>query len=231
MLESLKEEVYYANMLLVKHNLVINTWGNVSGIDREKGLFVIKPSGVEYSELKPSDLPVIDLEGHQVEGSMRPSSDTPTHLALYQAFPEIGGVTHTHSMYATSYAQAQKSILPYGTTHADYFPGLVPLTRAMTKAEIENDYEYNTGLVIVEAIKEIGADRIHAALVRSHGPFTWGKNAAASVDVSYVLEVIAQMAYNTELLTMAGFSKCMQEDLLTKHFERKHGPKAYYGQK
>ena len=230
MLESLKEEVYAANMLLVKHGLVINTWGNVSGIDREKGLFVIKPSGVEYSELRPSDLPVLDLDGNQIEGELRPSSDTPTHLALYRIFPEIGGITHTHSLYATSFAQARMEIPPYGTTHADYFPGPVPLTRDMTAEEIEKDYEYNTGLVIAEAIQDAGADRIHAALVRSHGPFTWGKNAAASVDVSYVLEVIAQMAFNTQLLRSSGCSETMDNTLLHKHFDRKHGPKAYYGQ-
>jgi len=234
MLEALKEEVYLANMQLVEKKLIINTWGNVSGIDREKGLFVIKPSGVEYSELKPSDLPVVDLNGKVVEGDLRPSSDTPTHLCLYREFPEIGGITHTHSLYATSFAQCGHGIEAYGTTHADYFPAGVPLTRKLTDAEIEGEYEYNTGIVIAEAIREYGADRMRAALVNSHGPFTWGKTAMESVDVSYVLEVIAQMAFNTELLTASAAVKPtakIQQKLLWRHFDRKHGPNAYYGQK
>lgn len=233
MLEQLKKEVYRANMQLVERELVINTWGNVSGIDRESGLVVIKPSGVEYDDLDPIDFPVVDLDGNIVEGKLKPSSDTPTHLALYRAFPCIGGVTHTHSLYATSFAQAGRGIKAYGTTHADYFPGAVPCTRKMTPEEIAEAYELNTGNVIIETVSPVGADRIHGALVYSHGPFTWGTEAAASVDASYVLEVIAQMAFNTELLQTAvgadgGIE--MQQELLLKHFNRKHGPGAYYGQ-
>ena len=202
MLEQLKKEVYRANMMLVEKNLVINTWGNVSGIDRESGLVVIKPSGVEYADLSPIDLPVLDLVGNVVEGTYKPSSDTATHLALYRAFPEIGGITHTHSLYATSFAQAGRGIKAYGTTHADYFPGIIPCSRKMTPGEIGSDYELNTGNVIIETISEIGADKIHACLVYSHGPFTWGKNAVESVDTAVVLEVVAQMAFNTELLRL-----------------------------
>ena len=233
MLENLKKEVYRANMMLIEKNLVINTWGNVSGIDREKGLVVIKPSGVEYSDLSPIDLPVIDLDGNVVEGNYKPSSDTDTHLELYRTFPEIGGITHTHSLYATSFAQSGRGIKPYGTTHADYFPGIIPCSRKMTSSEISEFYELNTGKVIVETISDIGADRLHACLVHSHGPFTWGKNAIESVDASYVLEVIAQMAFNTELLQAAvnaSGGNPMQQELLLKHFNRKHGPGAYYGQ-
>lgn len=233
MLEQLKKEVYRANMQLVERGLVINTWGNVSGIDRESGLVVIKPSGVEYSDLSPIDFPVLDLDGNIVEGTLKPSSDTPTHLALYRAFPCIGGITHTHSLHAVSFAQAGRGIKPYGTTHADYFPGTVPCTRKMTAAEINSEYELNTGKVIIETVAPVGADRIHGVLVYSHGPFTWGKTAMESVDTSAVLEVIAQMAFNTELLQMAVGSAGavpMQQDLLDKHFNRKHGPGAYYGQ-
>ena len=234
MLEQLKKEVYRANMMLVERNLVINTWGNVSGIDRESGLVVIKPSGVEYADLSPIDLPVLDLDGNVVEGNYKPSSDTATHLALYRAFPEIGGITHTHSLYATSFAQAGRGIKAYGTTHADYFPGIIPCARKMTPGEIGSEYELNTGNVIIETISEIGADKVHACLVYSHGPFTWGKNAIESVDTAVVLEVVAQMAFNTELLQTAVNSNGgipMQHDLLLKHFNRKHGPGAYYGQK
>jgi len=233
MLEQLKKEVYRANMMLVEKNLVINTWGNVSGIDRESGLVVIKPSGVEYSELSAIDLPVLDLNGNVVEGCYKPSSDTATHLALYRAFPEIGGITHTHSLYATSFAQAGRGIKAYGTTHADYYPGIIPCSRKMTPGEIESDYELNTGNVIIETISPIGADKIHACLVYSHGPFTWGKDAVASVDAAVVLEVVAQMAFNTEILQTAVNANGgipMQLDLLLKHFNRKHGPNATYGQ-
>lgn len=232
MLEELKKEVYLANMELVKRGLVINTWGNVSGIDRKSGLVVIKPSGVEYSELTPDLLPVLDLDGNIVEGKMRPSSDTPTHLALYRAFDSIGGITHTHSVYATSFAQAGRCINAYGTTHADYFPGPVPCTRKMTPDEINTEYELNTGNLIIETVRTVGADRIHGSLVHSHGPFTWGDSAMASADASAVLEVIAQMAFNTELLqaVTGNFGTQMQSDLLFKHFNRKHGPGAYYGQ-
>ena len=224
MLENLKKEVYRANMMLVEKNLVINTWGNVSGIDREKGLVVIQPSGVEYSDLSPIDL---------IEGNYKPSSDTATHLALYRAFPEIGGITHTHSLYATSFAQAGRGIKAYGTTHADYFPGIIPCTRKMTPLEINGEYELNTGKVIIETIGDFGADRLHACLVYSHGPFTWGENAIASVDTAAVLEVVAQMAFNTELLQTAVNANGgipMGQDLQMRHFNRKHGPGATYGQ-
>lgn len=231
MLEKLKNEVYEANMLLPKYNLVVFTWGNVSGIDREKGLIVIKPSGVEYDKLTPDDMVVVDLEGKVVEGRYKPSSDTPTHIELYKAFPEIGGVTHTHSHWATSWAQAGKGVLPLGTTHADYFDGMIPCTRQMTKEEIESDYEKNTGSVIIETFQKIDSSRMPAVLVYSHGPFTWGKNAVHSVENSVVLENVALMAFNTSVLMNSADAKPMQEDLLRKHFDRKHGANAYYGQK
>ena len=233
MLEELKKEVYEANMMLVKYNLITFTWGNVSGIDREKGLVVIKPSGVEYDELTPDMLPVIDLDGNVIEGTLKPSSDTPTHLELYKAYPKIGGVTHTHSPWATIYAQAGRGITPYGTTHADYFGTTIPCTRKMTEAEIKGKYEKETGTVILEALKETGVGQMHAALVYSHGPFTWGDNAKASVEAAVVLEQVAMMSYNTELLMLGanGKTERMQEVLLRKHYDRKHGPNAYYGQK
>ena len=235
MLEKLKQEVYEANMMLVEHDLIIFTWGNVSGIDRESGLFVIKPSGVSYDVLRPEDMVVVDLNGKVVEGKYRPSSDTDTHIALYKAFPNIGGVTHTHSVYATSFAQAGRDIPAYGTTHGDYFYGAVPCTRKMKRAEIEGSYELETGNVIVETFRErqIDPDRMDAVLVCSHGPFTWGKDAKASVEASVVLETVAQMAYQTELLRAAPVTypiEPMQKELLDKHFNRKHGPGAYYGQ-
>lgn len=234
MLEQLKKEVYEANMQLVKHGLVIFTWGNVSGIDREHGLVVIKPSGVEYDRMSPMDMVVVDLDGNIVEGYLKPSSDTPTHLELYRAFPHIGGVTHTHSLYATSFAQAGRGIKPFGTTHADYFGGTVPCTRKMSPNEISGEYEKNTGLVIAETFTNIDPDRIHGVLVCSHGPFTWGESAAASVETAVVLENIAHMAINTEILQVAVGANGgvpMQQDLLNRHFDRKHGPGAYYGQK
>ena len=233
MLEALKKEVYEANMALVKHNLIVFTWGNVSGIDREKGLFVIKPSGVEYDKLTPEDMVVVDLEGNVVEGKYKPSSDTPTHLELYKAFPTLGGVTHTHSLYATSFAQAGRDVRAYGTTHGDYFDGAIPCTRKMTSAEIKGEYEKETGSVIIECFDQRGIDpdRMHAVLVNSHGPFTWGKNAMASVEAAVVLETVAHMALNTELLTTAvEDAPEMQSALLRQHFDRKHGPGAYYGQ-
>ena len=232
MLESLKKEVYEANMELVARGLVINTWGNVSGIDRASGLVVIKPSGVPYDELTPDCLPVLDLDGRVIEGKLKPSSDTPTHLALYRAFPEIGGVTHTHSTHAVAFAQAGRSIAAYGTTHADYFSGAIPCTRKMTPEEIAVSYEKETATVIIEAIKPIGAERMRAALVHSHGPFTWGKNAPESVEVSAVLEVVAQMALYTEQLFAAAGQKpeIIQPELLSRHYDRKHGKNAYYGQ-
>ncbi len=234
MLEQLKKEVYEANMQLVKHGLVIFTWGNVSGIDREHGLVVIKPSGVEYDRMSPMDMVVVDLDGNIVEGYLKPSSDTPTHLELYRAFPHIGGVTHTHSLYATSFAQAGRGIKPFGTTHADYFGGTVPCTRKMSPNEISGEYEKNTGLVIAETFTNIDPNRIHGVLVCSHGPFTWGDSAAASVETAVVLENIAHMAINTEILQVAVGANGgvpMQQDLLNKHFDRKHGSGAYYGQK
>jgi L-ribulose-5-phosphate 4-epimerase len=233
MLEALKKEVYEANMALVKHDLIVFTWGNVSGIDREKGLFVIKPSGVEYDKLTPEDMVVVDLEGNVVEGKYKPSSDTPTHLELYKAFPTLGGVTHTHSLYATSFAQAGRDVRAYGTTHGDYFDGAIPCTRKMTASEIKGEYEKETGSVIIAEFRERGIDpdRMHAVLVNSHGPFTWGKNAMASVEAAVVLETVAHMALNTELLSTAvEEAPEMQGALLRKHFDRKHGPGAYYGQ-
>ncbi len=233
MLEQLKKDVYRANMMLWEKGLVICTWGNVSGIDRDSGLVVIKPSGVDYSALSPNDFPVLDLDGNIIEGNLKPSSDTPTHLELYRSFPTIGGITHTHSLYATSFAQAGRGIVAYGTTHADYFPGVIPCSRKMTEEEINGEYELNTGKVIGETIKDVGADRIHACLVYSHGPFVWGKDAIASAEYSEVLENIAHMAFNTEILQSSSVASAgihMQEELLLKHFNRKHGPGAYYGQ-
>ncbi len=231
MLEKLKKEVYSANMLLSKYNMIVFTWGNVSGIDRDKGLVVIKPSGVEYEKLTPDDMVVVNLNGNVVEGKLNPSSDTKTHIELYKAFPNIGGVTHTHSHWATVWAQAGKGILPFGTTHADYFDGEIPCTRAMTKNEIINDYEKNTGLVIIEAFKNMDYSRMPAVLVNSHGPFTWGKNAINSVENSVILENVACLAFNTTLLRNNDKALPMQDELLRKHFDRKHGPNAYYGQK
>ncbi|MCI9431176.1 MAG: L-ribulose-5-phosphate 4-epimerase [Oscillospiraceae bacterium] len=231
MLEELKIKVYEANMELPRRNLVTYTWGNVSGIDREKGLFVIKPSGVDYEDLKPEDLVVMDLAGRQVEGTLNPSSDTRTHLALYNAFPEIGGVVHTHSPHAVAWAQAGRDIPAYGTTHADYFYGPIPCARNLTAEEIEEDYETNTGRVIVETFRTRDIDPVHvpAVICRSHGPFTWGKDAAQAVYHSVVLEEVAKMALFTEAVNpKAGPAPQRIQD---KHFMRKHGPNAYYGQK
>ena len=233
MLEKLKKEVYEANMLLQKYNLVIFTWGNVSGIDRETGYIVIKPSGVDYDKLSPLDLPVVDLDGNVIEGYLAPSSDTPTHIELYRAFPKIGGITHTHSTYATSFAQAGRPIKPYGTTHADYFGSAIPCTRKMTPNEITGEYEKNTGLLIADTFANNDYERISGVLVYSHGPFTWGATPRASVENAVVLENVAQMAFNTELLQVSvgnGGGIPMQQDLLNKHFGRKHGDGAYYGQ-
>jgi len=232
MLEKLKREVYEANILLSKSGLVISTFGNVSGIDRENGLVVIKPSGVEYCDMTSEDMVVVDLDGNTVEGSLRPSTDTPTHVRLYSEFPEIGGICHTHSLFATSFAQAGRGIEAYGTTHADYFDGKIPCTRKMTPEEIADEYEYNTGSVICEAFKGRDVMSMCAVLVNSHGPFTWGKNAKASVMNSVYLETLAHMAMNTELLRSAA-KECepMQSELLRKHFDRKHGKNSYYGQK
>ena len=229
MLESLKEQVFQANLLLPKHDLVTFTWGNVSGIDREKGLVIIKPSGVSYEEMQASDMVVVDLEGNVIEGSLNPSSDTPTHVALYRAFPSLGGVVHTHSRWATTFAQMGRGIPALGTTHADYFYGEIPCTREMTEAEVRAEYEANTGKVIVEAFKDADAETMPAVLVHSHGPFTWGSSAAKSVENAVVLEEIALMAYVARNIDPA--RKKMQDFLLEKHFCRKHGKNAYYGQK
>lgn len=229
MLDELKEKVFKANLDLVKHGLVIFTWGNVSGIDREKGLVVIKPSGVSYDEMKADDMVVVDLAtGKVVEGSLRPSSDTSTHLALYRAWPEIGGVVHTHSTYATAWAQAGKGIPNIGTTHADYFHEAIPCTRDMTEAEVKGDYELETGNVIVERFSGINPVHTPGVLVKNHGPFSWGTSPADAVHNAVVMEQVAKMAHIAFLvnpdLTMNPF-------LVEKHFSRKHGPNAYYGQK
>ena len=230
MLEELKKEVYAANMELPRRGLVTYTWGNVSGIDRASGLFVIKPSGVDYEILKPEDLVVMDLEGNKVEGKLKPSSDTETHRAIYNAFPTVGGIAHTHSTYAVSWAQAGRDIPAYGTTHADYFYGDIPCTRSLTAEEIEEAYELNTGKVIVETFERRKINPVHipAVICAYHGPFTWGKNAAQAVYHSVVLEEIARMATLTEINNpkVAG----TPQYVLDKHFMRKHGPKAYYGQ-
>ena len=231
MLEELKEKVYLANMELPKRGLVTYTWGNVSGIDREKGLFVIKPSGVEYDELKPSDMVVMDLQGNKVEGDMNPSSDTKTHLVLYNAFPQVGGIVHTHSPFAVAWAQAGEDLPCYGTTHADYFYGSIPCARHLTQEELDEDYERNTGVTIVETFKERGLDpkAVPAVLCFSHGPFTWGKDPAQAVYHSVVLEECAKMGIFTRMVNpnAAPAPQRMQD----KHYMRKHGPNAYYGKK
>lgn len=230
MLEKLKEQVWKANLQLPAHGLVVFTWGNVSGIDRESGLFVIKPSGVEYDQLRPEDMVVMDLNGNKVEGELNPSSDTPTHLELYRNFPTIGGVVHTHSRWATIWAQSGRSIPAYGTTHGDYFYGPIPCTRAMTPEEIGGEYELETGKVIVETFQDKKPEDIPAVLVKSHGPFTWGKDCFEAVHNSVVLEELAMMAWHTENIYGVQMQP-MQQELLDKHFLRKHGANAYYGQK
>ena len=230
MLEDLKQAVWEANLQLPKHNLVTFTWGNVSGVDRQKGLMVIKPSGVEYDALKPSDLVVVDLEtGKTVEGDLNPSSDTDTHLVLYRAFQNIGGVVHTHSRWATIFAQAGRGVPALGTTHGDYFYGEIPCTRRMTAEEIGGRYELETGNVIVERFRHLDPDSVPAVLVHSHGPFCWGKNPKEAVHNAVVLEEIAFMAWHNLALDAA--LPPMQQELLDKHFLRKHGKNAYYGQK
>ena len=230
MLEELKKQVYEANMKLPYYGLVTFTWGNVSGLDKEKGLFVIKPSGVDYEKLTPECMVVMDLEGNKIEGDLNPSSDTPTHLELYKAFPEVGGIVHTHSSYATSWAQAGRSIPCYGTTHADYIYGEVPCVRCLTKEEIEAAYEENTGHLIVNEFARMGKDpmAVPAVLCRNHGPFAWGKDAMDAVHNAVVLEEVAKMAYRTETINpKVGAAPAELQD---NHYFRKHGAGAYYGQ-
>ncbi len=228
MLEELKQQVYEANMKLPAYGLVTFTWGNVSGIDRDKGLFVIKPSGVEYDKLKPEDMVVMNLLGEKVEGKYHPSSDTPTHLELYKAFEEIGGIVHTHSSYATSWAQAGRSIPCYGTTHADYIYGEIPCARSLSRDEINGEYEKNTGLLIIDTFKDRDPMAVPAVLCANHGPFTWGKDAAEAVHNAVVLEEVSKMAYRTELINQE--VKPAPQVLQDKHYFRKHGEGAYYGQ-
>ena len=236
MLEELKEKVCRANLDLVRHGLVIFTWGNVSAIDRASALVVIKPSGVSYDNMKPSDMVVVNLDGKVVEGELNPSSDTPTHLVLYKAFPNIGGVVHTHSTYATAWAQAGIDIPSLGTTHADYFHDDIPCTRNMKKSEVFGEYEKETGNVIVETFKKIKPDDTPAVLVRNHGPFAWGTDADNAVHNAVVLEEIAKMAFisltvNLSTLDIVNHKPTMNKLLIEKHYSRKHGPNAYYGQK
>jgi L-ribulose-5-phosphate 4-epimerase len=229
MLKNLKEQVFQANLLLPKHGLVTFTWGNVSGIDREKGLVVIKPSGIAYETMQTEDMVVVALEtGKVVEGKLKPSTDTPTHIELYKAFPNIGGVVHTHSRWATTFAQAGRGIKVLGTTHADYFYGEIPCTRKMTSEEIQGEYEKETALVIKETFHGKNPDAIPAVLVYSHGPFVWGADPMETVHNAVVLEEIAFMNFHTLLLEPS--IPPMQQELLDKHFLRKHGKNAYYGQ-
>ena len=230
MLEELKELVCKANLELPKYGLVTFTWGNVSGVDREKGLMVIKPSGVEYDTMTAEDMVVVSLAtGEKVEGKWKPSSDTDTHVALYNAFPNIGGIVHTHSRWATSWAQAGRGIPAYGTTHGDYFYGEIPCTRKMTPEEIAGRYEHETGNVIIETFADKSADDIPAVLVHSHGPFAWGTDPHNAVHNAVVLEELAFMAFHTEAINPN--KETMQQELLDKHYLRKHGKNAYYGQK
>lgn len=228
MLEQLKEQVLQANLDLVKHGLVVFTWGNVSGIDRENGMMVIKPSGIPYEKMRPKDMVVLNLYGQVVEGELKPSSDAPTHLVLYRQFENIGGVVHTHSEWATSWAQAGYDIPALGTTHADYFYGEIPCTRKMTQEEIQNNYEQETGKVIVTRFKNLNPDEIPGVLVNNHGPFAWGTDADDAVHNAVVLEEVAKMAFRTLMLNPEAE---MGKILLDKHFLRKHGKNAYYGQK
>lgn len=230
MLEELKEVVYQANMMLPQYKLITFTWGNVSAIDPASKLVVIKPSGVEYSEMKASDMVVVDLDGNVVEGKLKPSSDTATHIELYKASTDIGGIVHTHSRYATVWAQASLDIPALGTTHADYFYGDIPCTRPMTDAEINGEYEKETGKVIIETFKNKNFKDIPSVLVHSHGPFSWGKDAFNAVHNAVVLEEVAFMALHSKLLN-GGVTNQMQQVLLDKHYLRKHGKNAYYGQK
>lgn len=229
MLEELKQAVFEANFLLPKYDLVTFTWGNVSGVDREKGLMVIKPSGVEYDTMRPEDMVVVSLKtGEKVEGDLNPSSDTDTHVVLYNAFPDIGGIVHTHSRWATTFAQAGQGIEALGTTHGDYFYGEIPCTRKMTPEEIGGKYELETGNVIVETFRDKSANDIPAVLVHSHGPFCWGTSPKNAVHNAVVLEELAFMAWHAKMLNPA--LPPMQQELLDKHYLRKHGANAYYGQ-
>ncbi len=228
MLEELKEKVFQANLDLVKYGLVIFTWGNVSAIDRKSGLVVIKPSGVSYESMKAEDMVVVNLEGKVIEGKLNPSSDTPTHLVLYKAFPEIGGVVHTHSTYATAWAQAGKDIPNIGTTHADYFHNDIPCTADMTEDEVKGEYERETGNVIVKRLEKINPVHTPGVLVKNHGPFSWGKDATEAVHNAVVMEQVAKMA---SIALSVNPNLTMNPLLIEKHFSRKHGPNAYYGQK
>lgn len=223
----LKKEVCKANLDLVRNGLVLFTWGNVSGIDREQGRVAIKPSGVAYEEMQPEDMVVLDLDGNIVEGTLKPSSDTPTHLELYRNFPNIGGIVHTHSEWATSWAQAGQPLPPYGTTHADYFYGEIPCTRDLTEEEIRSAYELETGRLIVETFADLDPDAIPSVLVKGHGPFSWGASPDQAVHHATVLEYVAKMAFRNWVL---GHEKPIAQFLLDKHYLRKHGKDAYYGQ-
>lgn len=235
MLEELKQKVFEANLQLVKYNLVVLTWGNVSAIDRESGLFVIKPSGVPYDSMTAEDMVVMDLKGNKIEGELNPSSDTPTHLELYRQFKDIGGIVHTHSSWACSWAQSGRDIPAYGTTHADYTNGAVPCARGLTQSEVEGEYELNTGKVIVEEFEKRGISPAEcpAVLIHRHGPFTWGKDAFKAVENALILEEVAKMAYRTEAIS--GFADNsnigIESYLLDRHYQRKHGANAYYGQR
>jgi len=229
MLEALKKDVCAANLRLVTEGLVVQTWGNVSGIDRQQGLIVIKPSGVSYAQMKPAHMVVVSLKtGKVVEGNLKPSSDTPTHLELYRAFPALGGVVHTHSLFATAWAQAKHPLPALGTTQADYYHGSVPCTRPLTSKEISGDYEVNTGRVIVERFKNLDSLAFPGVFVASHGPFTWGKSTTAAIDNAIVLEFICRLT--SETLRIAPATKTVPKVLLDKHYSRKHGSNAYYGQ-
>ena len=227
MLESLKKRVFEQNIALVKHGLVVLTWGNVSAKDSETGLVVIKPSGVPYDTMRAEDMVVVDLDGNKVEGDMNPSSDLPTHLYLYKEYPTLGGIVHTHSTYATAFAQSGRDITPYGTTHADAFYGAVPCSRELSDDEIASEYEWNTGKVIAETVTDVEA--LPAILVKNHGVFTWGKTPEKAVENAVTLEEVAKMAQLTESLNRSATR--IKQTLLDKHYLRKHGKNAYYGQK
>ncbi len=232
MLERLKQEVFEANLQLPRYGLIKLTWGNVSGLDDDRKYFVIKPSGLAYDKMKPDDMVVVDLDGNKVEGELNPSTDTPTHAVLYRNFNTIGGIVHTHSPWATIWAQAGREIPAYGTTHADFFYGSIPCCKAMTSEQVEGNYEKASGEVIVDYFEAQGIkpEEMHCALLKSHGPYVWHKNAGLAVETALVLEEVAMMAFYTEILTQGKGSPPMPQYLLDKHFLRKHGPKAYYGQ-